>query len=117
MSKHVSLQSSAPRSVSSFYCVDGDEVTWSGPHARNFFDLTMSKLIELAHGSFLDESVAIANLQYLLRLDHILKLIDTKQTHLLESDLSNARYLGRRPRTCCSETSSGGLARGKSDAS
>lgn len=115
MSKHVSLQSQQPRSVVFFYCVEGQPVFWGGPYVLRLEKLTIFQLIELVDGAFFDEDVALSHLQYLLRLDNILKLMDTKR--LVPGTRSAADYLGSRPRTCCSETSKGGLARGKSNAS
>jgi hypothetical protein len=118
MSKHVSLKSGAPRSISTIYCVEGKEVTWSGPDIINLLELTLDQLMELRWGAFLDESVAHSNLQYLLRLDRILMAMDTKNQRIFGTNpLACAEYLGRRPYACCSQTSSGGLARGKSNAS
>lgn len=119
MSKHVSLHTLQPRSFTFFYCVDSKAVIWDDKvHLLNMEKLTIDQLCELVDGSFFQFEVAHANLCYLLRLDNVLMNIDTKQMDAPGLNrLWNAKYLGRRPRTCCPETGSGGLARGKSNAS
>jgi len=145
MSKHVSLRSSEPRSLTYFYCVDGQPVYSGGPFCFNFLSQdeaeghiqtinslvlalptlpdnevfawhgAYAKLLSLALTPFLNEDIALTHLMYLLRLVTVLKYYNPE----VEGDnrLRWAQYLGRRPYTCCSRTSSGGLARGKNDAS
>lgn len=138
MSKHVSLQTTRPLSITFFYCEDGQEVHWGGPLVNNVGELTLVQMLDLAESSFFSFDVAVSHLQYILRLDKILRDIDTRPRKfdaafgylhedwdfdeifdLLDAAVGRgrAKYLGHRPYVCCSETSSGGLARGKSYAS
>jgi len=134
MSKHVSLKSRRPLSVSYLYCVDGNEVSFGGAYIKNLEKVSYRKADALLGTSFSDFEIAIANLQYLLRLTQVLRLIDLRHRGDDHRPLTRdergryanraalagrafALYLGKRPYPCCKFTSSGGTARRKNDAS
>ena len=116
MSKHVSLSSDRPRSLALYYSVNGQPVHWYKLYFYNLKALTCFEQLNLFGTAFFSYSIALQHLCYLLRLDSVLKVIDLKLTSEFPGR-ENPSYLGRRPYTCCNETSRGGLARGKNNAS